>query len=275
VLAALEDHSGGLSPLGDSTPSISSNIVRPNKNVTIGYAECNDRLQDLKRSATSFVTIGYAECNDRLRPLSVAEKILVHVGDRGAASLEDLVTLIGCSRGAARQALRRLVRAGKLERRGTLYSLPSSDDNDYVSPVEYAQRNGISSGAARVRLMRMVDSGRALRLAHGQYFILPDNWQLTEAKWDPCARRRDQRGREYYELELAEPIGHVRIVRFYVNDSRYSALCEASNVGLDGWTVRVAVARRFRGGRSVYDCVAIVSKCGSRLLWREREREKD
>jgi hypothetical protein len=275
VLAALEDQSGELSPhSGDSTPSIYSNIVLPNKNVTIGYTSCNDRLHSVKRSATQNVTIGYTSCNDRLRPMTVAEMILGHVGDRGSASLEDLLSLIGCSRGAARQALRRLTRSGKLERRGTLYFLPSSDDNDYVSPVEYAQRNGISSGAARVKLMRMVESGRALRLAHGQYFVLPEGWQLVEAAWNPCAVRRDQRGREYYELELCEPIGSVRIVRFYMNETRYTALCEASEiVDIERRSCRVAIARKFRGGRSVYDCVAIIDKSGSRLLWREREKD--
>ena len=275
VLAALEDHSGELSPLcGDSTPSTSSNnIVRPNKNEMIGYISRNDRLHSVKCSATNYEMIGYTSRNDRLHPMSVPERILVLVGDRGSVSLADLLALVGGSVSAVRQALHRLVRSGKLVRRGTLYSLPTADEIEGETPAEYAKRLGISENAARIRLGRMVDSGRALRLAHGQYFILPDNWKLAVAKWDPRDRRRDQRGREYYELELSEPVGHVRIVRFYVNDSRYSALCEASNVGLDGWSVRIAVARRFRRGRTVYDCVAIVDKSGSRLLWREREKD--
>ena len=275
VLAALEDHSGELSPhSGDSTPSSTLvNIVRLRENETKSYNQRNKELQLMKQKATTRETKSYTQRNKKLQP-TVSEMILAHVSDRGSITLADLLALTGCSEPAARQALRRLVRAGRLERRGSLYSL-SSAEIEGETLAEYARRLGISEVAARLRLMRMVDSGRALRLARGLYFVLPEGWQLVEAEWDPDAYHRDERGREYVELDLPEPAGHVRSIRFYVNESRRSALCEASNVGLDGWTVRVAVARRFRRGRTVCDCVAIVDKSGSRLLWREREREKD
>ena len=276
VLAALEDHSGELSPLcGDSTPSSTLvNIVRPNETVTKSYSPCNKKLQPVKQKATTCVTKSYNICNEELHHLTVAEMILAHVSDRGSITLADLLALTGCSEPAARQALRRLVRAGKLVRRGSLYFLPSADETEGETLAEYARRNGISEVAARVRLKRLVDSGRALRLARGLYFVLPDNWQLVTAEWNPCAVRRDQRGREYYELELCEPIGSVQTIRFYMNETRYNALCAASEIlGLERRSCRIAVARKFRGGRSVYDCVAIVDKSGSRLLWREREKD--
>jgi len=276
VLAALEDHSGELSPLcGDSTPSSTLvNIVRPNETVTKSYSPCNKKLQPVKQKATTCVTKSYNICNEELHHLTVAEMILAHVSDRGSITLADLLALTGCSEPAAQQALRRLVRAGKLVRRGSLYFLPSADETEGETLAEYARRNGISEVAARVRLKRLVDSGRALRLARGLYFVLPDNWQLVTAEWNPCAVRRDQRGREYYELELCEPIGSVQTIRFYMNETRYNALCAASEIlGLERRSCRIAVARKFRGGRSVYDCVAIVDKSGSRLLWREREKD--
>jgi len=270
------DHSGELSPLcGDSTPSSTLvNIVRPNKNEMIGYISRNDRLHSVKCSATNYEMIGYISRNDRLHSMSVPERILVLVGDRGSVSLADLLQA-GYSVSAVRQALHRLVRSGKLVRRGTLYSLPSaSNEIDCETPSEYAKRLGISENAARIRLGRMVAAGRALRLSHGQYFVLPEGWQLVEAEWDPYAYHRDERGREYVELDLPEPAGHVRSIRFYVNESRRSALCEASEINERlRHTVRVAIARKYRRGRTVYDCVAIISQSGDRLLWREREKD--
>jgi len=276
VLAALEDHSGELSPhSGDSTPSSTLvNIVRLRENETKSYNQRNKELQLMKQKATTRETKSYTQRNKKLQP-TVSEMILAHVSDRGSITLADLLALTGCSEPAARQALRRLVRAGRLERHGSLYSLPSAEIEGETL-AEYARRNGISELAARLRLKRLVDSGRALRLARGLYFVLPDNWQLVTAEWNPCAVRRDQCGREYYELELSEPIGHVQVVRFYTNETRYNALCEASEIlGWERRSVRVAIARKYRGGRTVVDCVAIVSKCGSRLLWRARERGED
>jgi hypothetical protein len=278
VYADLEDHSGELSPLGDSTPSSTLvYIVRPNKNETKSYNSRNEELQLAKQKATTYETKSYNQRNKKLQPLTVPEMILAHVSDRGSITLSDLLSLTGCSEPAARQALRRLVRSGKLVRRGSLYSLPSaSNEIEGETLAEFARRNGISEVAARLRLMRMVAAGRALRLARGLYFVLPEGWQLVVAEWNPCAVRRDQRGREYYELELSEPVGHVQTIRFYVNESRYNALCQASEiVDIERRSCRIAVARRFRGGRTFIDCVAIISQSGDRLLWRAHEREKD
>jgi len=266
------ESSPGCSTEGASCTSHISTTSIVRKSEMIGYKVRNDRLQPVKCSATDSEMIGYK--NEMIgytqRGVSVGQMVLRYAATCRAFTIRELVCALGIERGAVRQAVYRLVRAGKLERRGATYSLPSVGTDDSVSPQEYAEASGISVNAARIRLMRMVRAGRALRLAHGRYFVLPDGWVLAWAQWDPSARRRDDRQREFYELELESPIGNVRVIRFYVSPARVDALCEASEfVGLERRRVLVLVAAKPKGGKRVYDCVGIISPSGDRLVWRD------
>ena len=213
-------------------------------------------------------------CRNEASCDSVADQILTFAaGCSDGFSLAELSRSISASPSAVRSALYRLVRSGKLVRRGRAYSLPSSlPDRRIISADEYADRLGISPAAAWQRLSRMVRDGKAIRLGVGRYLLLGEGWRILVVEWnDPC---RDDRGREYVHLLS---IDGSDISRFYLNPKRLEAL-EASSAGFAGNVKRAAcviLSPVRRGRREFWDCIAILSADGSKILWLQSHSDSD
>ena len=204
---------------------------------------------------------------------SVAEQILTFAaGCSDGFTFAELSRSISASSSAVRSALYRLIRSGKLERRGRAYSLPSSlPDRRITSADEYADRLGISHAAARQRLSRMVRDGKAIRLGTGTYLLLGEGWRIQVVQWsDP---ERDDRGREY--VHLLSIVDGSDVSRFYLNPRRLEALA-ASSAGFAGNVQRAAcviLSPVRRGRREFWDCVGILSSDRSRILWLQSDSD--
>jgi hypothetical protein len=198
---------------------------------------------------------------------SVADQIVAFAAAVSSVfTFAELSRSISASLSALRSALYRLVRGGKIVRRGRYYSLPSSSpDRRIVSAREYADRLGMSPDAARQRLSRMVRDGKAVRLGVGRYLLLGEGWRIIEVEWDSPVR--DDHGREYVNLYV-DLSGYRDVIRFYLNLKRMDAL-EASSAGFGGYIKRACVILSpvRRGRREFWDCIGILSSDRSKILW--------
>ena len=263
----------------DSFLSLYSNISTCAK----GEASCHKLLHpdeaNLSQTASPDVTKCFTfeafdvtdGCRNEASGDSVANQILAFAaGCSNGFTFAELSRSISASPSALRIALYRLVRGGKLVRRGRAYSLPTSSDRRIVAADEYADRLGISHAAARQRLSRMVRSGEAIRLCTGTYLLLGEGWRIQVVLWGHP--ERDDHGREYVDLYV-DLSDDRPVTRFYLNGKRLDAL-KASSASFGSYSKKACVILSpvRRGRREFWDCVGILS-ADRKILWLQSDSD--
>jgi putative DNA primase/helicase len=208
-----------------------------------------------------------------LRQPTARDIILLLAQSERSISAKSVSAALGCSVAAAYKALARLAASGELERIGYGEYALRRPGGGAISISEFARQHGISESAARLRLMRMVRSGRASRVANGIYEILPENWQRITA----TIVRVEQvqlNGVATFRISLVHDGRHFQILADR-GSGKLSRIMQAAGLEIGAMAsdlelkdILISVCLVRERSRRFYKVVGVWSRDGNRLLWR-------